>query len=170
MARTEHRQDTTEAPEHAQAVGVFRPSTPDDGRAIPAPDHQQEIRHLGRDAARRALVGALVLGVAVAVLVGVIVAVTANPGAPIAVGVAVAAGAFAAALGGLWGSFSRLGTADDWRKAVTDHVPPPRVVDEQTGRPTAEPAEARPLEDKGAAEIHVVERPSGTNRPGRPQS
>jgi len=35
------------------------------------------------------------------------------------------------------------------------------VVDDATGRPTEAPAEAEPLEARGAAEIHVVDEDPG---------
>src|SRR3954452_24898706 len=106
-----------------RAVASFRPQVNDDGRPGLVEDHQREIRHLGRDAVRRAVVGAVVMGITVAVTVFVVVWLVADPGATIALGAAVGAGAFAAAVGGLWGAFSRLDSGDDWREAVTGRDP-----------------------------------------------
>jgi hypothetical protein len=86
-----------------------------------------------------------------------ILAAAVHPGAPVAVGVGLAAGGFAAALGALWGSFSRFGTTADWREALTEHDPPARVTAAATGRPVREPPEAQVLEQRGATEIKVVE-------------
>jgi hypothetical protein len=111
------------------------------------------------------------MGVGVALIVGLIIMFGTDLDAAVTVGIALAAGAFAGAIGGLWGAFSRLGTGDDWREAVTRSDPPPRVVEADTGRPTTEPVEAEVLEERGAAEIHVAETDPtalpGQQAPGR---
>ena len=146
-----------QSPDHAHVVATFRPQGEDDARPRMAEDHQRDIRHLGRDAARRAVLGAAVVGITVAVAVFLVVWLVADPPVTVTLISAVAAGVFAAAVGALWGSFSRLGRADDWREAVTEHDPPAHVVDDVTGRDTEAPAEAERLEAHGAAEIHVVD-------------
>ena len=141
--------------EEVHVVASFRPDG-DDGGLDASGDHQRDIRHLGRDAARRAVVVGAVVGVGVAAVVAVVVWLVADPAGTVAFASAVGAGVFAAAVGGLWGAFSRLGRGEDWREAVTRHDPPPRVVDDADGQPADEPPQAGQLVARGAAEIRVV--------------
>lgn len=143
-------------PEDVHVVASFRPLEDDDGHPDLGSDHQRDIRHLGRDAARRALLLGAVVGIVVAVVVAVVVWFASDASGTVTFSAAVAGGIFAAAVGGLWGAFSSLGLGDDWREAVTQHDPPPRIMDEPSGRPTEKPAEAEQLEARGAVEIHVL--------------
>jgi hypothetical protein len=141
--------------EDVHVVASFRPLEDDDGHPDLAGD-QRDIRHLGRDAIRRALAVGAAVGIVVAMVIAIVVWFVSDASGTVMFTAAVAGGIFAAAVGGLWGAFSRLGLGEDWREAVTQHDPPPRVIDEASGRPTEEPAEAERLEARGAAEIHVL--------------
>jgi len=143
-------------PEDVHVVAAFRPLEDDRGHPDVGNDHQRDIRHLGRDAARRALLLGAAVGMVVAVIIAVVVWFTSDASGTVTFSAAVAGGIFAAAVGGLWGAFSRLGLGDDWREAVTEHDPPPRVIDEPSGRSTEKPAVAEQLEARGAVEIHVL--------------
>jgi hypothetical protein len=155
MATTDHRHARDVDGNDVHAVGLFRPQVDDDGRPYAADEHQRDIHHLGRRAAIWALGAGANAGICVALVVVVVLTLVAHPPGSVVLAAALSAGAFAAALGGLWGAFSRLGSGDDWREAVTRHDPAPRVTDAASGRRTSEPRQAKRLEDRGAAEIHV---------------
>jgi hypothetical protein len=121
--------------EEVHVVASFRPDG-DDGGLDASGDHQRDIRHLGRDAARRAVVVGAVVGVGVAAVVAVVVWLVADPAGTVAFASAVGAGVFAAAVGGLWGAFSRLGGGADWREAVLQAPVTPMLSRLQSRAPT----------------------------------
>jgi hypothetical protein len=161
MASSEDPRSNQGSDRDVHAVGVFRPPVDDDGRARPAPDRQPGTAHLGRDAARRAVVGALVVGVVGAVVLAVVVAALTDVRGPALVTTIVGGAAFFGAIGALWGAFSRMGRGDDWREAVSVDQRPAATGDEHAQRPTTAAAAADELESRGATEVHVMDdRPS----------
>lgn len=149
------------------AVGVFRPTTNDDGSATPAPDRQPGLEHLGRDAARRAVVLALVFAVVGAAVLALVVAGLTDVRGPALVATIIGGAAFIGAIGGLWGAFSKLGKGDDWREAMTGDRRTVVVDDAGVGGSQASDDDVDELESHGATEVHVVDEDPSANPANR---
>ena len=161
MATSHDSRSEPAGQDDVHAVGVFRPQIDDDGRPRPAADRQPGMRHLGRDAARRAVVVGLVVGVLGAVILGLVVAGLTDVRGPALVATIIGGGAFLGAVGALWGAFSRLGTGDDWREAVTTERRSAQVVHEEARPSAAAEDEVDELESHGATEVHVIDEDPG---------
>jgi hypothetical protein len=157
MAPSQERPSAAGRQEDVHAVGVFRPTTDDDGRPSPAPDRQPGLEHLGRDAARRAIILGLVVGAIGAIVLALVVAGLTDVRGPALVATVIGGGVLLGAIGALWGAFSRLGKGDDWREAVTAERRPAQVVHDEAHRTAAADSEVDELESKGATEVHVTD-------------